>query len=80
MSKKCHLKLKLSRKREAQHLVAYPNGAVAPYDPNVAAATAEHYAAKAAAGVYPYAGAAVVHPPAAALHPVALGAATYVLH
>ena len=33
------------RKREAQ-LVHYPNGAVAPYDPNVAIATANHYAAK----------------------------------
>merc|ERR1719215_1809120 len=52
------------KKREAQ-LVTYPNGAVAPYDPNVA--TAQHYAAKAAAGVYPYVGAAAVHPPAAAL-------------
>merc|ERR1712198_105391 len=58
------------KKRSAQHLVAYPNGAVAPYDPNVAVATANHYAAKAAAGVYPYAGAAVVHPPAAAVHTV----------
>merc|ERR1712142_593060 len=56
------------KKREAQHLVTYPNGAVAPYDPNVALATANHYAAKAAAGVYPYAGAAAVHPPAAAIH------------
>ena len=27
-------------------LVTYPNGAQAPYDPNVALATAQHYAAK----------------------------------
>ena len=27
-------------------LVEYPNGAVAPFDPNVAVATANHYAAK----------------------------------
>merc|ERR1712168_1105746 len=53
----------------ADGLVTYPNGAVAPFDPNVALATANHYAAKAAAGVYPYAGAAVVHPPAAAIVP-----------
>ena len=32
-------------KRSAQ-LVTYPNGAQAPYDPNVALATAQHYAAK----------------------------------
>ena len=30
--------------------MTYPNGAVAPYDPNVAIATAQHYAAKAAHG------------------------------
>merc|ERR1712024_32291 len=36
-------------KRSAQ-LVTYPNGAQAPFDPNVALATAEHYAAKAAHG------------------------------
>merc|ERR1719327_600360 len=35
----------------AAQLVAYPNGAVAPYDPNVAIATANHFAAKAAHGV-----------------------------
>ena len=38
------------RSAEAQQLVTYPNGAVAPYDPNVAIATAQHYAAKAAHG------------------------------
>merc|ERR1711864_42138 len=48
-------------KREA-NLVTYPNGAVTPFDPNVAAATAQHYAAKAAHGHYPFAGAANVHP------------------
>merc|ERR1711936_711497 len=48
-------------KREAQvldpatNLVTYPNGAVAPFDPNVAAATA-------ASGYYPFVGAANVHP------------------
>jgi len=57
------------KKREAQvlesdGLVTYPNGARAPYDPNVALATANHYAAKAAAGYYPYLGAANVHPAA----------------
>merc|ERR1719278_2526580 len=60
-------------KREAQvldpatNLVTYPNGAVAPFDPNVAVATANHYAAKAAHGYYPFIGAANVHP-AAAVH------------
>merc|ERR1719341_2621368 len=55
-------------KREAQvldpatNLVTYPNGAVAPFDPNVAAATAYHYSAKAASGYYPFVGAANVHP------------------
>jgi len=55
-------------KREAQvldpatNLVTYPNGAVAPFDPNVAAATAYHYSAKAAHGYYPFVGAANVHP------------------
>merc|ERR1712226_732555 len=58
-------------KREAQtldpatNLVTYPNGAVAPFDPNVAAATAYHYSAKAAHGYYPFLGAANVHPAAA---------------
>jgi len=57
-------------KREAQvldpatGLVTYGNGAVAPYDPNVAVATANHYAAKAAHGYYPFLGAAGVHPAA----------------
>merc|ERR1712045_309307 len=50
----------------ADGLVTYPNGAVAPFDPNVAVATASHYAAKAAHGSWvPLAGAANVHPPAA---------------
>merc|ERR1711874_320358 len=50
----------------ADGLVTYPNGAVAPFDPNVALATAQHYAAKAAYGSFvPLAGAANVHPPAA---------------
>merc|ERR1711868_27082 len=35
------------RSADAQQLVTYPNGAVAPFDPNVALATAQHYAAKA---------------------------------
>merc|ERR1711884_974485 len=50
-------------------LVTYPNGARAPFDPNVAVATAQHYAAKAAYGSWvPLAGAANVHPPAAFLY------------
>merc|ERR1711892_841793 len=40
---------------ESDGLVTYPNGARAPYDHNVAIATANHYAAK-------------VHPPAAAVY------------
>merc|ERR1712214_170598 len=53
----------------ANGLVTYPNGAVAPFDPNVAVATAQHYAAKAAYGSWvPLAGAANVHPPAAFLY------------
>merc|ERR1739844_438594 len=53
----------------ADGLVTYPNGAVAPYDPNVALATAHHYAAKAAYGSFvPLAGAANVHPPAALVY------------
>merc|ERR1712083_1123128 len=53
----------------ADGLVTYPNGAVAPFDPNVALATAQHYAAKAAYGSYvPLAGAANVHPPAALVY------------
>merc|ERR1712187_805539 len=44
----------------------YPNGAVAPYDPNVALATAHGYAVAAASGSpVPLAGSANVHPPAA---------------
>merc|ERR1711884_842077 len=61
----------------ANGLVTYPNGAVAPFDPNVAIATAQHYAAKAAYGSYvPLAGATNVHPPAYA--PVAV--APFVAH
>ena len=68
--------LSLFRKRSAEPqvlgadgLVTYPNGAVAPYDPNVALATAQHYAAKAAYGSFvPLAGAANVHPPAALIY------------
>merc|ERR1711931_40467 len=53
----------------ADGLVTYPNGAVAPFDPNVALATAQHYAAKAAYGSWvPLAGAANVHPPAALIY------------
>merc|ERR1712228_1158463 len=49
----------------ADGLVTYPNGAVAPFDPNVAIATANHYAAKAAYGSWvPLAGATNVHPAA----------------
>jgi len=61
-------------KREAQvldpatNLVTYPNGAVAPFDPNVAAATAYHYSAKAAHGYYPFVGAANVHPAGAVVY------------
>merc|ERR1712045_741796 len=53
----------------ADGLVTYPNGAVAPFDPNVALATAQHYAAKAAHGSWvPLARAANVHPPAAPVY------------
>merc|ERR1711962_1719357 len=53
----------------ADGLVTYPNGAVAPFDPNVAIATANHYAAKAAYGSWvPLEGAANVHPPAALVY------------
>merc|ERR1712038_138563 len=49
----------------ADGLVTYPNGAVAPFDPNVALATAQHYQAKAAYGSWvPLEGAANVHPAA----------------
>jgi hypothetical protein len=61
------------KKREAEAdplLIKYSNGAVAPFDPNVAVATANHYAAKALAGGYPFVGAAGVHP-AAAVYPYA---------
>merc|ERR1711872_665370 len=53
-------------KRSADpQLVTYANGAVAPFDPNVAVATASHFAAKAAHGSWwPAAGAAGVHPAA----------------
>merc|ERR1711976_581203 len=54
----------------ADGLVTYPNGAVAPFDPNVALATANHYAAKAAYGSWvPLAGAANVHPAAVPAYP-----------
>merc|ERR1719481_2095988 len=49
---------------DADGLVTYPNGARAPFDPNVALATANHYAAKALASPFPLVGAANVHPPA----------------
>merc|ERR1719228_2294854 len=49
-------------------LVHYPNGAVAPFDPNVAAATAYHYSAKATTGYYPFVGAANVHPAGAVVY------------
>ena len=50
--------------------MTYPNGAVAPFDPNVALATANHYAAKAAYGSWvPLAGAANVHPAAVPAYP-----------
>merc|ERR1711981_132954 len=53
----------------ADGLGTYPNGAVAPFDPNVAVATSYHYAAKAAHGSFvPLAGAANVHPPAAFIY------------
>merc|ERR1712189_110885 len=53
------------RSADAQ-LVTYANGAVAPFDPNVAVATANHFAAKAAYGSWwPAAGAAGAHPAAA---------------
>merc|ERR1711892_1527854 len=53
---------------ESDGLVTYPNGARAPYDHNVAIATANHYAAKALASPFPLVGAANVHPPAAAVY------------
>merc|ERR1711982_27916 len=52
------------RSADAQHLVTYPNGAVAPFDPNVALATAQHYAAKGVPSWTPLEGAANVHPAA----------------
>merc|ERR1719151_167410 len=57
----------------ADGLVTYPNGAVAPFDPNVALATAQHYNAKAAYGSWaPLEGAANVHPAAVATYPYAV--------
>ena len=44
--------------------MTYPNGAVAPFDPNVALATAQHYAAKGVTSWTPLEGAANVHPAA----------------
>merc|ERR1712115_589585 len=56
----------------ADGLVTYPNGAVAPFDPNVALATAQHYQAKAAYGSWvPLEGAANVHPAAVPALPYA---------
>merc|ERR1711872_656405 len=56
------------RSADAQ-LVTYANGAVTPYDPKVAIATANHLAAKAAYGSWwPAAGAAGVHPAAAVVY------------
>jgi len=52
------------RSADAQQLVTYPNGAVAPFDPNVALATAQHYAAKGVTSWTPLEGAANVHPAA----------------
>merc|ERR1711915_406060 len=65
----------------ADGLVTYPNGAVAPFDPNVAIATANHYAAKAAYGSWvPLAGATNVHPAAVPAYPArALPYAAYSL-
>merc|ERR1712212_287252 len=59
----------------ADGLVTYPNGAVAPFDPNVALATAQHYQAKAAYGSWvPLEGAANVHPAAVPALPYAAAA------
>merc|ERR1711931_166298 len=59
----------------ADGLVTYPNGAVAPFDPNVALATAQHYQAKAAYGSWvPLEGAANVHPAAVPAYPYAAAA------
>ena len=44
--------------------MTYPNGAVAPFDPNVALATAQHFAAKGVTSWTPLEGAANVHPAA----------------
>merc|ERR1712055_862230 len=58
------------KKREAEAdplLIKYANGAVAPYDHNVAVATANHFAAKGLLGGYPLVGAAGVHPPYASV-------------
>merc|ERR1712128_50865 len=54
----------------ADGLVTYPNGAIAPFDPNVALATAAHFQAKAAQGSwFPLEGAANVHPAAVPAYP-----------
>merc|ERR1712106_901525 len=54
----------------ADGLVTYPNGAIAPFDPNVALATAAHFQAKAAHGSwFPLEGAASVHPAAVPAYP-----------
>merc|ERR1712168_1661719 len=59
----------------ADGLVTYPNGAVAPFDPNVALATAQHYQAKAAYGSWvPLEGAVNVHPAAVPAYPYAAAA------
>merc|ERR1719516_52420 len=60
----------------APQLVAYPNGAVAPFDPNNAKATAEHLQATAEAGklVNPYNVHAIgLHVPAAVVGPYIYG-------
>merc|ERR1712212_1333202 len=58
----------------ADGLVTYPNGAVAPFDPNVALATAQHYQAKAAYGSWvPLEGAANVQVLLAGAYPYAYG-------
>merc|ERR1711887_418912 len=64
----------------ADGLVTYPNGAVAPFDPNVALATANHYAAKALHGSWvPLEGAANVHPAAVAAYPYGYAGLPYAL-
>merc|ERR1712176_502848 len=63
---------------ESDGLVTYPNGARAPFDPNVALATANHYAAKAVTNPFFLEGSANVHPPAVA--PAAYPVAPFVAH